>query len=157
MHVKITRNKKDWSGTADSDLDLGQDIDKPKGQKLKNWAHGNPMMLNRAKCKVLHLGQGNPQYPKKSWTWAGKVLLQPRKPPVAQAASKTVWPAGPGRGFWPSTLHSRDPTCNTASSSGVPGIGRTSACWSESRGAHENNQKAAAPLPWGQVERIGLV
>lgn len=68
MHVKITRNKKDWSGTADSDLDLGQDIDKPKDQKLKNWAHGNPMMLNRAKCKVLHLGQGNHQYPKKSWT-----------------------------------------------------------------------------------------
>lgn len=128
------------------------------------------------RCKVLHMGQGSPDYEykwsgewiesnpqQKTWgcwltrtsTWAGNVRLQPWKPIASWATLKAAWPAGQGRQFL-SIYFTLVKYWSTASSSGASSIRSTWTLWSESRGGPQRWSGAAAPLMWRPRAEIVL-
>jgi len=56
---KFLNNTK-LSGAVDT-LEGKDDIQGDR-DRLERWTHANLMKVNKAKCKVLHLGQSNPKH-----------------------------------------------------------------------------------------------
>ena len=56
---KYADETKLWSavGTPGGQDDIQRDLD-----RLEQWAQVNLMRFNKSKCKILHLGRGNPHY-----------------------------------------------------------------------------------------------
>lgn len=118
------------------------------------------MNFNKSKCKVLHLGQGNPKHKynlNRKWvecslqekdfrvlinensTWASSVPSQHRKPTVPSTASKKAGPRELKGWFCPSTCPSWDATCSVVFSSRAANTRTTWSCWSRFRGSPEDD------------------
>jgi len=125
-------------------------------EKLKMWAHVNLMRLNQTKCKVLHLGQGNPRCQYRlgnEWTESSpakkdlEVLvdenLDIRQLMCTRSPEGQLYPGlhqdkcgrqGEGGDSAPLLHSSGDLIWSLASSSGTLSTGKTGTCWSRSRG-----------------------
>lgn len=88
-------------------------------QRLETVTCGNLTKFNTAKCKVLHLGQSNPNM-NTDWVINGMMsspatkCLQHRKLTISWAASKEACPAGRSWGLSPSALPWCDPKAGAA-------------------------------------------
>jgi len=150
------------------DTKLSDAVNMPEGRdaiqmdldKLEKWAHVDLMRFNKAKCKVLHMGQGNPHYQyrlgdegiESSPEEKDLGVLVDEKLNMSQQGALTAqgqpWPGlhqkqcgqqGKGGDSAPLLCSGETPP---ASSSGALSTGKAWTCCSGSRGGHKNDQRA---------------
>lgn len=133
--------------------------------------HANLTEFHQAKCRILHLGQGNLKHECRlgnEWIESspveedlGRLLdekleydsnmcLQSRKPTISWSVSKEVYLGEKWRALSSCSLL-RGHTCSTLSRSGVPNTRKAWSYWSGSRRGHKDDERAGAPLLWRQA------
>jgi len=71
--------------------------------RLENWAHRNLVRFNKAKCKVLQLGRGNPRFAYQEED-SLRAVLQKGTWKFWQAVWTSRWQPCPGQGGWNSLI-----------------------------------------------------
>ncbi|GAB0193759.1 cAMP-dependent protein kinase inhibitor alpha [Grus japonensis] len=125
------------------------------------------MKFNKAKRKVLHVGQGNPKHNYRlggEWmesspeekdlrVLVGEQLNMTQQCVLAAQKANRVLGCITSRvtsrsreGILPLCSALLRPPCSAASSSGVSNVRHTWSCQNKSRGGHEDDQRAGAPL-----------
>ena len=143
----------------------GRDATLRDPDRLQKWPCVTLTRFNKAKCRVLHPGRGNPRYQyrlrgegmesspaKKGLGVLGDEKLDMSWQCAAQQANRAL-------GSIPSSVGSRVregilPLCpsqgrtpgSPASSSGALSTGQTGSCWSGARGGSSNDSRAGTPL-----------
>ncbi|GAB0206104.1 cAMP-dependent protein kinase inhibitor alpha [Grus japonensis] len=149
------------------DMLEGRDAIQTDLDRLERWARANHMKFNKAKCKVLHVGWHNPKHnyrlggewiesspeekdlgvlidEKLNMSW--QCALAAQKANCALGCVSSSVTSRSREGILPLCSTLVRPPCSTVSSCGVPSTRQTWSCWRESRGGHEDDPRAGAPL-----------